>query len=515
MRLTRWLVPGLVVAMLAVNAGAQPRDNRIRPNQPYQQPLPQPRQPSRVPSRQPQPQQQQPKPDQKPSEPWWAPRSRLGIAAIEATLRARTPVGRGVTAAHVEGAPGSYMPNPQQIQGARFVGKSGPSDANGHALATARILYGRESLSPGITDVHCYATNHWLGEGFLRTGTPFPPREDDRRIYNHSWIGQGSPFDAQILRRVDWVVDTRDVIMVVGVNNGKDTSVPALLSSAYNVIAVGSNASSGGYTRVEGQGRCKPDIIAPTPLTSFATPMVGAIAARLLEMGNAMVAEARPQNGEQTDESKLPVKAFANKSQVIRAVLFAGAHKPAGWTQAEGRPFDEHMGAGRVRFDRSYFIMSNPLASPDSPMGEQGWHYGRLKAGETINYELNVPQGGGELSIVLVWNRRIDGRTMHDPVTQQPMWIDLPRLADLDLTLLDAANPNRVVAASTSRVDNVEHIYQRRATPGRYTVRISRHDNVDESWDYALAWRLTRDDPGSSESDEPDEGGTNDSTSGS
>ncbi len=411
---------------------------------------------------------------------------------MERALRADTPLGRGITAAHVEGAPGSYMPDPQKIAGARFQGRSGPSDDNSHAFHTARILYGRESLSPGVTDVHCYATGHWIGDGFLRTGTPLPPRDDDRRIYNHSWIANGSPFDQQVLRRVDYVVDQRDVIMVVGVNNGKNTTVPAMLGSAYNVIAVGSNDSSGGYTRIEGEGRCKPDIVAPTPLTSFATPMVGAIAARLLEMGDKMVAAsgaASTQTAEEGGEVARPVTAFASKSQVIRAVLFAGAHKTDSWRQADGKPLDEHQGAGRVRFDNSYHIMSHPLASPDAPMGEHGWHYGTLKQGETVTYSLEVPANGAELSLVLVWNRRIDGRTVNDPLNNQPLWLDLPRMANLDLELVEAAAPQASVASSSSTIDNVEHIYLRKCEPGRYEVRVTRSDDLDETWDYALAWR--------------------------
>src|SRR5690606_26494394 len=157
----------------------------------------------------------------------------------------------------------------------------------GHATTTAGVIYGPGNLAPGITDVHCYATAHWLTEGYLRAGTPLPPVEDDRRLFNHSWIGgSGGPGDLTVLRRVDYIVDARDAIMVVGVNNGRNTTVPSLLCSAYNVIAVGSTNSSGGYTSVDGEGRCKPDITAPTRMTSFATPMVGAIAARLLEMGD-------------------------------------------------------------------------------------------------------------------------------------------------------------------------------------------------------------------------------------
>src|SRR5690606_18663422 len=66
------------------------------------------------------------------------------------------------------------------------------------------------------------------------------PVEDDTRVFTHSWVGGGDDlFTRQALRRIDWVIENRDVIMVAGVNNGHATHVPALVCSAYNTIAVG------------------------------------------------------------------------------------------------------------------------------------------------------------------------------------------------------------------------------------------------------------------------------------
>src|SRR5690606_1735666 len=114
-----------------------------------------------------------------------------------------------------------------------------------------------------------------------------PPVDDGIRLFNHSWIGGASSAAPHILRRIDWVIDERDAIMCVGVNNERTSAVPVLLASSYNAIAVGTargnGNSSGGYTTYEGVGRCKPDLVGPRGLTSFATPSVTACCAILME----------------------------------------------------------------------------------------------------------------------------------------------------------------------------------------------------------------------------------------
>ena len=114
------------------------------------------------------------------------------------------------------------------------------------------------------------------------------------RLYTHSWIAPATAGYEDILRRIDYLADVRGVVMVVGVNNGAGNPVPPLLASAYNTISVGQwdGHSSGGYTTVEGAGRCKPEIVAPGGLTSFATPVVAAVVARL-DGGGAAVRRPR------------------------------------------------------------------------------------------------------------------------------------------------------------------------------------------------------------------------------
>ena len=403
----------------------------------------------------------------------------VGIEAIERELGRNAPVGRGVPMGHVEGKTGDYLPDLKQprFRGVGMTPQSGASKVNRHAQATAKKIYGRHGLAPGVNDVHFYTTTHWLGKGIIKTASDLPPDSGGRRVFTHSWIGHGSSGAANTLRRIDYLIDEQDVIMAVGVNNRFKSKVPALLASAYNVIAVGvtSGNSSGKYTRFEGAGRCKPDIVAPQKLTSFSTPVVASIAARLLETADRM--------------EHVPA---ADRSEVIKAVLMAGAEKPEGWQPQPGKPLDEHLGAGSVRFDNSYRILTTGPIGPGRVSNRYGWDFQSITNDEEASYGFDTVDPYRDVSVMLVWNRRIDGRQVTDLFTRKTRWLDQPRLADFDLRLLRLNDQGNMetVEASASRVDNVEHIYLKHLPPGRYVIEVNRHDTLSEKWDYSIAWRF-------------------------
>jgi hypothetical protein len=380
--------------------------------------------------------------------------------------------------AHVEGTP-NYLPatNTNDFLGLIIIPRSGPSLAHPHATATAKVIYGPAGLAPGVKIVHCFNSNNWMGDAYLRIGSSEPPLQDVPRIFNHSWISD-TPAAPEILRRVDYQIDQRNVIMCVGVNNGRDTGVPALLASAYNVIAVGDRfgLSSGGYTRVETPGRCKPDLVAPMTLTSFATPLVSACAARLLEAA-----------------SNLPdASDRAAKPQLIKAVLLAGATKPPQWRQAEGKPLDEHFGAGMLQLDNSLMILQAGPTEPGPIQRRFSWDFRAMTPNQTTRYELKVSKPLGEMSIILTWHRRISGNVAFNETISRMVWDNTPRLADFDLRLTKVDDQSVTeIAASRSAIDNVEHIYLPALPPGRYVLEVARSsDGYDEPWDYALAWRI-------------------------
>src|SRR5204862_1564508 len=126
--------------------------------------------------------------------------------------------------------------------------------------------------------IDTYEANNWAGSGLLLVNTNRLPREETRPVENHSWIGTfGSEcIDTDAIRRMDLVVERDGVLVAAGVKNGTASVVPHLMCSAYNVIAVGVSNGRSSYapTRIDTEGRIKPDIVAPMSATSWATPVV-------------------------------------------------------------------------------------------------------------------------------------------------------------------------------------------------------------------------------------------------
>ena len=406
----------------------------------------------------------------------------VGLERITAELGRATPTGRGIVTGHVEaGRHDAYMPNAdhRRTAGVRFIPRSGASKISAHADSTAGHIYGERGLANGVTQVHCFAVKDWLAAGCLGTGTTRPPAAGLVRVFNHSWVGvKGrTEFAEAALRRVDYLVDTYDAIVVAGVNNSPYSSIPPLLASAYNAIAIGQwdGHSSGGYTRIEQPDRCKPDLVAPGGRVSSAAPVVTALVARLLEVADQMGGNAC-------------------RAEVIKAVLMAGADKPPEWAREEGKPLARHYGAGRVRFDRSYYLLRRGPLPPGFANTRYGWSFHSAATGTTSTWRMDSPAACGEVSIILTWHRRIDGRVVRDPESGRTGWDDRPRLADFDLALvrLDDDGAAHTAAASRSRIDNVEHIYLTELPAGRYRLEVSRRDELAEAWDFALAWRFER-----------------------
>ena len=407
----------------------------------------------------------------------------IDLDVARARLGDALPTGRGVVMGHVEGHNGKYMPNVERnrFQGVTFVPRSGDSEPMGHAQATASIIYGRHGLAPGVETVHSFSTTGWLSTQYLYTGMPRQPGSDRIDVLNHSWIAHEQEHTLEMLHRTDAAVDRLDAIIVGGVNNRRGTRVPALMASGYNVIAVGAHrgTSSGGFTRFDGEGRAKPDIAGPRDLTSFATPVVSAVAAILVEAANAL---------EPAEDA-----ARARRAPTIKAALMAGATKPWNWRQRDGRPLDEYLGAGVVNVDQSLRILdAGPVAPEQSHVG-YGWDFREIERDGAVVYELQADEPVGELSAVLTWHRRVSTRLARHPATRRPALALEPRLARMELELVYIAPDGRegVIAESRSAIDNVQHVYLEDAPPGRYRLRVIRLDDEhEEAWEYAVAWRV-------------------------
>ena len=266
--------------------------------------------------------------------------------------------------------------------------------------------------------------------------------------------------------------------------NSTNVCVPG---TAYNCISVGAYANGTYYSSIgptSDNGRCKPDLTAPAGATSFSTPQVAGAATALMQ------AALRGDGGGDTNA--------AFDMRTIKALLLNGAVKTADWTNSNSSPLDMRYGAGVLNVFNAYeqlaggkqnFSASNsvaigaahpPLEATNFVAATSGWDFRTIATSATndaVNhYFFNV--SNGMPTVTLVWNRQL-GQTNYSNC-----------INDLDLFLFNAANSN-FVACSTSRVDNVEHLFIPRLPAGRYDLQVLKNGGtnvVSTAETYALAF---------------------------
>jgi hypothetical protein len=301
-------------------------------------------------------------------------RDDVGYRQLQAEFGAAIPTGKNVMVTQVEATiRGTWLPDPDR---AGLLGKQVTDAVNGapifndHATGVARLFYGNTaSMASGVSDVTVYSASHWMYDGALRMGEEAVPWVDQGRIVNHSWVGGlvgASSIDA--LTRTDWLVEEHEMLQVTAMNNGVDDK--PLLSSAYNSIAVG--RTDGQHTMgsvaldsVYVGGRTRPDLVAPLTEASQATPVVSAAAAMLIEQAHTAA------QGEATEISNCDVIYNGERSEVVKAVMMAGADKEtsnisnsgqiSGYRDSAYRSsngLDTRFGAGQVNVYNNYHIVA-------------------------------------------------------------------------------------------------------------------------------------------------------------
>src|SRR5687767_5780327 len=201
---------------------------------------------------------------------------------------------------------------------------------SGHANEVASRFVGlTNGVAPGVGHLDNYDANFFFNS-LISQGTAIPAK-----VVNQSFIFAAERPDMDM--DYDNYVAQHGTIFLNGAGNGGPVSSPA---TAYNVIAVGAygGSSSVGPTL---DGRCKPDITAPGPLTSFSTPLVSGAASVLVQAGR------RADGGPTTEAAAADVR-------TIKALLLNGANKPADWTNLPGKPLDVRYGAGVLDVWSSY-----------------------------------------------------------------------------------------------------------------------------------------------------------------
>ena len=437
-------------------------------------------------------------------------REEIGYTKLVNVLGSSLPLGAGVPISLVEAEQGSsdtYFPDSTLAEfdsasdplgiGATFIDGSGgrSKGISSHASTQANNFMGNTtSLAPAANQVTVYEANDYLNDVLNMVGSnTLPPDTQNFRVQSFSWIGtfvtdSDNPTttelnnDREALRRFDYAINVNNITALVGLNSSL-SPLPHLLSHSYNSIAIGRSDgihSSGLTTLVNfGEGRSKPDLVAPATSTSSATSMTSSVAAFLHSADTVQGTDA------------------AN-TETMKAILLAGASKegvPA-WSQLDAggtwHPLDDTYGAGEVNAYNSYLItlggQTHGNVATATSAGSHGWDYGIVQPGANnkLLYDFVIPEGSSaeELSVVLAWNAEISA----------PFHTGSPVVANLDLELVDSSgstvdfdlNDNIVEGLSASGVDNVEHLFLTDLAAGTYTLKVSSQDLASN---FGLAWR--------------------------
>jgi hypothetical protein len=281
-------------------------------------------------------------------------------------------------------------------------------------------------------------------------------------------------------------------LFVSGVGNGGPVLAPATCYNGIGVAAYGIGASSSVGPTID-NGRSKPDITAPESVTSFSTPQVAGAAAVLMQAG------LRGDGGS--------ASASASDIRTVKALLLNGAVKPLGWASRPPSPLDPNYGAGVLNVFNSYeqlagqehgFVVANSVTSGGAhpPTGDSGtvsslhgWDFNSISSSSAFllnpamdgvnHYYFDVTnpanQGTFTATATLVWNRQQNQSAINN----------------LRLFLVDAASGTQF-GASTSAVDNVQHIFIQQLPQGRYDLQVlkSAANSVTDSETYSLAFEF-------------------------
>ena len=405
----------------------------------------------------------------------------VGFSKLKTEYGAKLPDGAGVRVMLVEYVrDGAWAPQAtSDLEGKQFTYVSSTyGKFSGHATEVAKHLAGASfSMTPGIDGIQAAEAWTFTGSGALNGTRTFAPASSSWDIENHSWGGNDAIWALKILRKQDYRIERDNIVAVVGVDNG--ASMSHIIGNGHNVISVGT--STGNHpktgTSTDTVGRMKPDLVGTATFTSYATPIVSSCAALLIgeTQRNAALADAR-------------------NPRVIKALLMAGATKEEfpGWSHTSTLPLDRVYGAGEVNVYHSYKMLLSGKQAPSmaAAVKELGWDLNTTSVTPRRLYFFNVPAGKRmTLSAILAWHRQ---------VTTPDNWVTtVQTLQNLDLTLHRSSGfqLGAQVATSESKIDNVEHIYEKGLVAGQYALEV-RAPAAGER--YGLAWRaVLTDDPSS------------------
>ncbi|MFO1514282.1 MAG: S8 family serine peptidase [Verrucomicrobiota bacterium] len=350
-----------------------------------------------------------------------------------------------------------------------------------HADSVAGNFYGNTGF--GVATNISHVDNYEAASFFNTRIGPASPVQIPAVVVNQSFVRSDLPTSA-VDPDYDNFTFNKKTLFVNGAGNGGSVSTNPPATS-FNGITVGvtDGASAVGPTA---DGRSKPDITCPgSGATSFSTPQVSGAAAILIQAA---------RRGDAGAGSAV----VATNPITIKALLLNGALKPAGWTNGPVTPLDARYGAGVLNVFNSWRQLSGGLHAsnetttvttgnphpPGSATNNQpslsGWDHAPVSTtasqDKAVHYYFNLTNEAAFTgTATLVWNLQ-NNRTAAN---------------NLDLFLYNTGN-GALVLSSTSSVDNVEHLFIPKLSPGRYDLQVLKRGSgqVVSSETYALAYEF-------------------------
>jgi hypothetical protein len=381
-------------------------------------------------------------------------------------------------------------------------------DANGFDSTVGNFSY--EGIVPQA-GAHIYEFWRFLMENI------FPLRQPDCNIITASF---GNCCEQWWTRGIDAMAEKYGVTIIAGIGNGSKAYDPPLYPAAgSNVIGVGvvdsvntgnpvTNISHFSLSFPEhssfgptGDGRCKPDIVAPGncltaadskpflyeptgSFSSFATPVVAGTGALLMQKAKM-------------DPNLSDALSPAGGNCVIKAILLNSATKLPFWHKGRLEKDDDHIvpldflqGAGMINAPAALRLLTAGQQKTGN-VSSAGWDLNQLDNNGTRQnvYRVNLPDTGRKnLTATLVWNKHYNPSYPFEPLTRKD--------ADLRLEIRakKSNEPDKdfLLDYSNSAVDNLEHIHCRLdPNMADYEIIVSfSGKNAPDigSSPYALAW---------------------------
>ncbi|MBN2182760.1 MAG: S8 family serine peptidase [Sedimentisphaerales bacterium] len=335
----------------------------------------------------------------------------------------------------------------------------------------------------------------------------------------------GYPFEEWWTRGIEALAEHYGTIVVAGIGNGSDASDSVLYPAAgSNVIGVGLvNSVSSQNLEINlanfalaypthssigptGDGRCKPDIIAPGNClaadvnslnqyeptgnwSSFSTPIVAGTIGLLV------------QKARQEPELDIAVSPDGGNC-VIKAILLNSATKLPYWHKGRLQTDDDHIvpldyiqGAGMLNAVGAYEHLVAGIQKPGD-VTTTGWDLNRMDENDSTDkiYKIKIEEPADKyITATLVWNKHYSSKYP---------FVSLPEKDSnlrLELWAVDSNVPENsyMLDYSDSIVDNVEHIHTLTDSNYRDYEIILSISNANEkiqnsqTQKYSLAWNVS------------------------